>query len=76
MGWESIIALIIKYGIDQAYRIWQIAKAGEPTEEAWEQLRALSLKTYDEYIAAARERALKLPPDPQTTALDPTKPDV
>ena len=47
MKWATIIQLIITYGIDQAYKIWQIAKEGEPDEAAWEKLRALSLNTYD-----------------------------
>jgi len=57
MGWETIARLIITYGIDQAYKIWQIARSGEPDEAAWEKLRALSLKSYDDYIAEAKARA-------------------
>lgn len=62
MNWQTIIQLIITYGIDQAYKIWEIAKSGEPDEAAWEKLRALSLKDYDTYIAEAKARAGKLPP--------------
>ncbi len=56
MNWSDIVALIIKYGIDQAFKIWQISQEGAPTEESWEKLRALSLKTYDEYMADAEAR--------------------
>lgn len=57
MNWATVVQLIITYGIDQAYKIWQIAKSGEPDEASWEQLRQLSLKTYDDYLQEARERA-------------------
>jgi hypothetical protein len=63
MNWETILQLIITYGIDQAYRIWQIAKEGDPTEESWEKLRLLSLKSYDDYI---RDAQAKLQPPPQS----------
>lgn len=70
MNWETVVQLIITYGIDQAYKIWQIAKAGDPDEAAWEQLRALSLKTYEDYIAEAKVRqsqqAETLPPPPDS----------
>ena len=72
MNWSTVVQLIITYGIDQAFKVWEIARQhGEPDEASWEKLRALSLKSYDEYIAAARERALSLPPP-----VDATKPDV
>ncbi len=61
MSWALIVELIIKYGVEQAYKIWAIAKEGEPDEAAWEKLRALSLKTYDEYLAEAKARALEPP---------------
>ena len=73
MNWSTVIQLIITYGIDQAFAVWAIARQhGEPDEAAWEKLRALSLKTYDEYIREAQERLRakqELPPDA-------TKPDV
>ena len=66
MTWELIARLIVLYGIEGAYKIWAITKEGEPTVEAWEKLRALSLKAYDDYVREARERAglatLPLPP--------------
>jgi hypothetical protein len=58
LTWSDIIALIIRFGIDHAYKIWEIARSGEPDEAAWAKLRALSLKTYDQYIAEAQARAL------------------
>jgi len=64
MNWSTVAQLIITYGIEQAYKIWQIAQSGDPDEEAWAKLRALSLKSYDDYVAEARSRA------------DATKPDV
>ena len=58
MNWSDIAALIIKYGVEQAFKIWEIARDhNEPDEEAWEKLRALSLKDYDSYIADAKLRA-------------------
>lgn len=57
MNWSDIVALIVKYGVEQAFKIWEIAQSGEPDAAAWEKLKALSLVSYDDYIAAARERA-------------------
>ena len=57
MNWATVVQLIITFGVDEAYKIWQIAKSGEPDEAAWEQLRQLSLKDYDTYIAEAKARA-------------------
>lgn len=57
MSWDSIAALIIKFGIEQAYKIWAIAKEGDPDDAAWDKLKALSLKSYDDYLREARERA-------------------
>jgi hypothetical protein len=62
VNWSDIAALIIKYGVEQAFKIWEIAQAGEPDEAAWEKLRALSLKSYDDYIAEAKARTT--PPTP------------
>lgn len=56
MNWSDIVALIVRYGIEQAYEVWRIAQSGEPTEEAWEALRKLALKDYDTYIAEANAR--------------------
>ncbi|MES2367091.1 MAG: hypothetical protein V4563_14540 [Pseudomonadota bacterium] len=65
MNWETIVQLIITYGIDQAYNIWKIAHEGDPTEESWEKLRLLSLKSYDDYIRDAQAK-LQPPPQPPT----------
>ena len=67
MTWATVVQLIITYGIDQAFKIWEIAKAGEPDEAAWEKLRALSLVSYDDYIRQARERAGQVEPPPLPT---------
>lgn len=71
MNWHCIVALILKVGVEQAFSIWKIVQEhGEPDEAAWEKLRALSLKTYDEYISDAKLRASR------TILPDATKPDV
>ncbi len=56
MTWEIVLQLIIKYGIDAAFRIFQITKEGPPDDAAWDKLKALSLKTYDDYLADAAKR--------------------
>lgn len=72
MSWDTIAALIIKFGVDQAFKIWAISREGEPDDAAWDKLKALSLKTYDDYIAEAKARAAgaALPP-PASVGVDP-----
>ena len=55
MSWELLIPVIVKYGVPWAFDLWKIVTAHPvPTDEAWAQLRALSQKGMDEYIAEAR----------------------
>lgn len=59
MTWDAIVKLIVAYGIPQAFKLWEIASRypSGPTPEAWEELKALSLVSYDDYIRQAEERA-------------------
>jgi hypothetical protein len=58
VNWAEVAALIVKYGVEQAFKIWEIARDhNEPDEAAWEKLRALALKDYDSYLRDAQERA-------------------
>ena len=58
MNWGTVIQLIITCGVEQGFRVWQIMQQhGEPDEEAWSKLKALSLKPYAEYIREAEDRA-------------------
>lgn len=58
MGWSFFGPLIVRYGIEGAYKIAAIiAEHGEPTQEAWAKLLALGLKSEADYIKEAMERA-------------------
>jgi hypothetical protein len=58
MTWELLIPVIVKYGLPWALDLWQIVtKHPVPTEQAWLELRALSQKTMDDYIAEAKAKA-------------------
>ncbi len=62
MTWSELIPLIVKYGIEGAYKLWQVFEEhGVPTKESWDKILALGLKPYDLYIDEARQRA-GLPP--------------
>lgn len=63
--WTILIPIIAKYGVEFAYQLWANIKAGDPTEEQWTALRTLADKSYDDYIAEARAKAVPVtPPTP------------
>lgn len=56
--WAILIPIIAKYGIEFAYKLWANIKAGgEPTQAQWDELTALSKKTYEDYINEAKTNA-------------------
>ncbi len=58
MGWQFLVPLIVKYGIEGAFQIAQIFQQHpDPTPEAWDKLRALGLKSESEYLSEAMLRA-------------------
>lgn len=53
--WVTLIPIIAKYGIEFAYQFWKnIKTGGEPTEAQWDELKKLANKSYDDYIAEAK----------------------
>ncbi len=73
MGWEAIIALVIKYGpegIDLAEHLWQKwSTKTPPTQADFEELRALASQTAADRLKAQLVAA-KIPLDsPQAIAL-------
>ncbi|MBA3357741.1 MAG: hypothetical protein H0U18_17730 [Pyrinomonadaceae bacterium] len=56
MGWEILIPIIAREGIPAAMRLWTLWKTGgEPTQKDWDELAAISKKSYDDYIAYAKK---------------------
>lgn len=54
MGWDFLLPLIVKYGIEGAFQIAQIIQQHpDPTPEAWAKLRALGLKPEVDYLREA-----------------------
>ena len=58
------LSLLLKYGFDAAYQIWQTWRdKTDPTEADWQQLKALIRKTEADYVKEAAERAgVPVPP--------------
>lgn len=51
MGWELLIPIIAREGILVAAKLWQLFQTkAEPTQADWDELLALSRKTYDDYV--------------------------
>lgn len=60
LSWAELLPIVIRHGIPAAERLWTLFKNKEEVTEAhWEELRQLSKKTYDDYIAEAQARAGK-----------------
>lgn len=56
LTWREIIPLIAKHGIPWAFEMWKVfTKYPTPTDEAWNELLALSQKSMAEYIAEAKK---------------------
>lgn len=77
MGWNFFAPLILRYGIEGAFKIFQVLQASpEPTTEAWQKLLALGLKSEADYLAEALARSglTQIPPWvlPLPPAVNPT----
>jgi hypothetical protein len=61
--WITLLPIIAKYGTEFAYKLWGNIKTNkEPTEADWQELIALSNKSYTDYLNEAQARLLNKPP--------------
>jgi hypothetical protein len=60
---DTILALIVKYGIPLAEQIYNtVSKHGAPTPEMWTELKALNaMWTVERYEAEAKEKGTPVP---------------
>lgn len=57
MNIAILLPIIIRDGIPAAMKIWQLMQSNDGVTQAmWDDLIALSEKTYDDYIREAEER--------------------
>lgn len=58
MTWVELAPIIARYGIELAYKLWQLAEGGAPPSDAdWQGLLALAQKPMSDYLREAKERA-------------------
>ena len=63
MGWELLIPLIAKVGLEVGYAIWQKASAGQaPTDADWQELLSLANQSAADRLRA-RLLAAGIDPD-------------
>lgn len=58
MNIAILLPIIIRDGIPAAMAIWQLIESkADITQTMWDELEAMSQKTYDDYIREAQARA-------------------
>lgn len=70
MKWETLVPLIIEYGLPFAERVWQKWTSGaDPSQADWDELKALAAQTPETQLLAAATRTGIDPSDPRIQAL-------
>ena len=64
MGWEILLPIIAREGLNVGYELWRVSQQRHmPTQEDWDRL--FVVKKAEDFLQEARDRAALLNPPPQ-----------